>query len=76
MHQIGQVNEQPLHAALNTHYAHPNAQTEVLVDGYLVDVCFQASAISWLYQRVKLPYWLTWQVLLPCSSGCSLAAVM
>ena len=38
MHHIGQLNEQPLHAALKAHYAQPPAQTEVLVDGYLVDV--------------------------------------
>lgn len=38
MHQIGQLNEQPLHAALKAYYAHPAGQTEVLVDGYLIDV--------------------------------------
>jgi hypothetical protein len=38
MHHIGQLNEQPLHAALKAHYAQPPAQTEMLVDGYLVDV--------------------------------------
>jgi hypothetical protein len=38
MHHIGQLNEQPLHAALKAYYAHPDAQTEVLVDGYHVDV--------------------------------------
>lgn len=38
MHHIGELNEQPLHAALKAHYAHPDAQTEVLVDGYHVDV--------------------------------------
>ena len=38
MHQIGELNEQPLHAALKAYYAGPDAETEVLVDGYHVDV--------------------------------------
>ncbi len=38
MNQIGQLNEQQLHAALKAHYAGDGAQTEVLVDGYIIDV--------------------------------------
>jgi hypothetical protein len=38
MHHIGELNEQPLHAALKAYYAGPDAETEVLVDGYHVDV--------------------------------------
>lgn len=32
------MNEQHLHAALKAYYAEPNAQVEVLVDGYFIDV--------------------------------------
>ena len=46
MHHIGQLNEQPLHAALKAHYAQPPAQTEVLVDGYLVDVVCDGELIE------------------------------
>ena len=42
MHHFGQLNEQLRHAALKAHYAQPPAQTEALVDGYLVYVCFLA----------------------------------
>jgi hypothetical protein len=46
MHHIGQLNEQPLHAALKAYYAHPDAQTEVLVDGYHVDVVRDGTLIE------------------------------
>jgi hypothetical protein len=46
MHHIGQLNEQPLHAALKAHYAQPPAQTEILVDGYLVDVVREGELIE------------------------------
>jgi hypothetical protein len=35
---IGELNEQPLHAALKAWYARPGDQLEVVVDGYVVDV--------------------------------------
>ncbi|MFU8772739.1 MAG: hypothetical protein ACNA8H_10005 [Anaerolineales bacterium] len=35
---IGQLNEQPLHAALKAFYTQPTGQTEVWLDGYLIDV--------------------------------------
>jgi hypothetical protein len=35
---IGELNEQPLHAALKAHYASPEARLEVSVDGFVVDV--------------------------------------
>jgi hypothetical protein len=38
MSHIGQLNEQHLHAALKAYYAEPNAQVEVQVDGYIIDV--------------------------------------
>ncbi len=38
MSQIGQLNEQHLHAGLKAHYAQQAAQTEVMVDGYIIDV--------------------------------------
>lgn len=37
-HRIGELNEQPLHAALKTWYAQPGDQVEVEVDGYVVDI--------------------------------------
>jgi hypothetical protein len=46
MHHIGQLNEQPLHAALKAYYAQPVAQTEVLVDGYLIDVLREGELIE------------------------------
>lgn len=38
MNTIGQLNEQPLHAALKAWYAGPQDQLEVPVDGYVVDL--------------------------------------
>lgn len=35
---IGTINEQPLHAALKQWYAGANGQTEVTVDGFVIDV--------------------------------------
>ena len=35
---IGELNEQPLHAALKAHYASADARLEVAVDGFVVDV--------------------------------------
>lgn len=35
---IGALNEQPLHAALKAWYAGDEGQTEVVVDGYVIDV--------------------------------------
>ena len=37
-HQIGVLNERPLHAALKKQYAQPNDRFEVPVDGFLVDI--------------------------------------
>jgi hypothetical protein len=37
-HAISTLNEGPLHAALKDWYTRPGDQTEVLVDGYLVDI--------------------------------------
>jgi hypothetical protein len=38
MSGIGELNEQHLHRALKDHYADGNAQTEVKIQGYVVDV--------------------------------------
>ncbi len=38
MNHIGELNEQPLHKALKTLYAESDDHTEVLVDGYVVDI--------------------------------------
>jgi len=39
MHNIGELNEQPLHAALKTWYARPQDRVEVVIDGrYVIDV--------------------------------------
>ena len=39
MHKIGELNEQPLHAALKAWYARPQDQVEVSIDGgYIIDV--------------------------------------
>jgi hypothetical protein len=42
MNQIGELNEQPLHAALKAWYARPDDQMEVLVSGgqrgYVIDL--------------------------------------
>ncbi len=35
---IGELNEQPLHAALKARYARPGDRLEVAVDGYVIDV--------------------------------------
>ncbi len=35
---IGTLNEAPLHAALKAWYAASGAQTEVIVDGYVIDL--------------------------------------
>lgn len=45
-HHIGQLNEQPLHAALKAYYAQPTGQVEVLVDGYLIDVVREGELIE------------------------------
>jgi hypothetical protein len=37
-HQIGTLNEGPLHAALKAWYAQPGDRPEVVVDGYVVDL--------------------------------------
>jgi len=46
MHHIGQLNEQPLHAALKAYCAQTAGQIEVLVDGYLIDVVSQGELIE------------------------------
>ena len=38
LNNIGQINEQSLHAALKRIYAHPKGLTEVSVGGFVVDV--------------------------------------
>ena len=38
MNLIGELNEQPLHAALKAWYARPGDQLEVSVDGYVIDL--------------------------------------
>jgi len=38
MNKIGELNEQPLHAALKAWYARPNDQVEVSIDGYVIDL--------------------------------------
>ncbi|MFO8035547.1 MAG: hypothetical protein R6U57_02840 [Anaerolineales bacterium] len=38
MNQIGELNENPLHASLKAWYARPGDQVEVSVDGYVVDI--------------------------------------
>jgi hypothetical protein len=37
-HQIGTLNENPLHAALKAWYARPDDQIEVPVDGFIIDI--------------------------------------
>lgn len=37
-HQIGSLNEKPLHAALKEWYAQPDDELEVSVDGFIVDI--------------------------------------
>jgi hypothetical protein len=37
-HEIGTLNEQPLHAALKEWYAQPGDQFEVSVDGFVIDI--------------------------------------
>ena len=37
-HQIGTLNENPLHAALKAWYARPGDRIEVPVDGFIVDI--------------------------------------
>ena len=37
-HQIGLLNEKPLHAALKVWYAETNDQVEVKVDGFIIDI--------------------------------------
>jgi hypothetical protein len=37
-HQIGTLNENPLHAALKTWYAQPGDRIEVPVDGFIIDI--------------------------------------
>ena len=38
MHKIGELNEQPLHAALKAWYAASDDRLEVPVDGYVIDI--------------------------------------
>ena len=38
MNRIGELNEQPLHAALKAWYARPGDRVEVPVDGYVIDL--------------------------------------
>ena len=38
MNAIGELNEQPLHAALKAWYARPGDRVEVSVDGYVIDL--------------------------------------
>jgi hypothetical protein len=38
MNKIGELNEQPLHAALKAWYAGPDDQVEVSIDGYVIDL--------------------------------------
>ena len=38
MTRIGELNEQPLHAALKAWYAQPGDETEVPLDGYVIDL--------------------------------------
>ena len=38
LHQIGLLNEKPLHAALKAWYAGENDQVEVKVDGFIIDI--------------------------------------
>ncbi len=38
MPPIGELNEQPLHAALKAYYARPDDQVEVSTDGYVIDL--------------------------------------
>jgi hypothetical protein len=38
MNNIGELNEQPLHAALKAWYAGPDDQVEVSIDGYVIDI--------------------------------------
>jgi len=38
MNKIGELNEQPLHAALKAWYAKPDDRVEVSVDGYVIDL--------------------------------------
>jgi hypothetical protein len=37
-HEIGMLNEKPLHAALKTWYAQPGDLTEIEVDGFVIDI--------------------------------------
>ena len=46
MNNIGCLNEQSLHAQLKSYYAGENGQTEVLVDGYVVDVVKNGALIE------------------------------
>jgi hypothetical protein len=38
MNIIGELNEQPLHAALKAWYARPGDRMEVPLDGYVIDL--------------------------------------
>ncbi len=46
MNNIGCLNEQALHAQVKSYYAGKNDQTEVLVDGYVVDVVKEGTLIE------------------------------
>lgn len=46
MNQIGELNEQPLHASLKAWYTEPGARMEVSVDGYVVDIVHEGQLIE------------------------------
>jgi len=46
MKQIGELNEQPLHASLKAWYTEPGARVEVSVDGYVVDIVHEGQLIE------------------------------
>ena len=45
-HAIGELNEQPLHAALKSWYAAPGDELEKRLDGYVVDIFRQGEVIE------------------------------
>jgi hypothetical protein len=46
VHNIGVLNEKPLHAALKALYAEPGDQLEVEVDGYVIDILREGQLIE------------------------------
>lgn len=46
MNRIGCLNEQPLHASLKKWYAGEAGKVEVVIDGFVVDVCVDGSIIE------------------------------